>query len=107
MSDFNFNSLTSEQLVSADLTEASIDLERVQASDDADADLSNVAYTLQSTVDGVAIPINERKFQEVHYNPDPFGNGNPFAKIQFKIVMKSSNSAIVPEVKDFRAICST
>ena len=78
-----------------------------RASDDADADLSNVAYTLQATVDGTAIPINDRKFQEVHYNPDPLGDGNPFAKIQFKIVLKSSNSAIVPEVKDFRAICST
>ena len=78
-----------------------------RASDDADADLSNVAYTLQATTDEVAIPINERKFQEVHYNADPFGDTNPFAKIQFKIVMKSSNSAIVPEVKDFRAICST
>ena len=73
----------------------------------ADADLSNVAYTLQPTVDGTAIPINDRKFQEIHYNPDPLGDGNPFAKIQFKIVLKSSNSAIVPEVKDFRAICST
>ena len=78
-----------------------------RASDDADADLSNVAYTLQETVDQVPIPINDRVFKEVHYNADPLGNGNPFAKIQFKIVMKSSNSAIVPEVKDFRAICST
>ena len=78
-----------------------------RASDDADADLSNVAYTLQETVDQVAIPINDRKFQEVHFDTDPLGAGNDFAKIQFKIVMKSTNSAIVPEVKDFRAICST
>ena len=34
------DALTSEQLVSANLTEASIELERVQASDDVDADLT-------------------------------------------------------------------
>ena len=76
-------------------------------SDDADADLNNVTYTLQDTVDSVAIPTNDNKFQEVHYFCDPLGSGSPFAKIQFKIVMKSSNSAVVPEIKDFRAICST
>ena len=73
----------------------------------ADADLNNVTYTLQDTVDSVAIPTNDNKFQEVHYFCDPLGSGSPFAKIQFKIVMKSSNSAVVPEIKDFRAICST
>ena len=78
-----------------------------RASDDADADLNNVTYTLQETVDSVAIPINDNEFQEVHYFCDPLGSGSPFAKIQFKIVMKSSNSAVVPEIKDFRAICST
>ena len=78
-----------------------------RASDDADADLNNVTYTLQDTVDSVAIPTNNNKFQEVHYFCDPLGSGSPFAKIQFKIVMKSSNSAVVPEIKDFRAICST
>ena len=78
-----------------------------RASDDADADLNNVTYTLQDTVDSVAIPTNDNKFQEVHYFCDPLGSGSPFAKIQFKIVMKSSNSAVVPEIKDFRAICST
>ena len=78
-----------------------------RASDDADADLNNVTYTLQETADQVAIPINDNEFQEVHYFCDPLGSGSPFAKIQFKIVMKSSNSAVVPEIKDFRAICST
>ena len=78
-----------------------------RASDDADADLSNVAYTLAVNETDLAIPINDRKFQEVHFDTDPLGAGNDFAKIQFKIVMKSTNSAIVPEVKDFRAICST
>ena len=49
-----------------------------------------------------AIPTG-KVFKEAHYYIDPAA----FAKVQFKIVLKTTSSSIIPEVKDLRAICST
>ena len=66
-----------------------------------DVDINTVAF-IQATPD-VPIPSGER-FREVRYQIDPTGS---FAQIQFKIVLRSTSSSKVPEIKDFRAICST
>lgn len=59
-----------------------------------------------STATPSVIPINDNPnaFSEIQYAIDPPGS---FGTMQFKIVLKSSNSATVPLVKDFRAIAST
>ena len=69
-----------------------------------DVDINTVAFT-KATPD-TTIPTGN-VFKEVHFAEDPLGSGSSFAQIQFKIVMKSTRSSIVPEIKDFRAICST
>ena len=53
------------------------------------------------------VPFNDTGFDEVEYAIDPGGVNVTFGAIQFKIVLLSSNTSIVPKVKDFRAICST
>lgn len=73
----------------------------------ASTDIETVAW--QSTVisqDPPSIPINDNRssFKEIHYSIDPPGS---FGTMQFKIVLRSSNSSTVPQVKDFRAIAST
>ena len=70
-------------------------------------DIETVAWsnTIVSQ-DPTVIPINDNPgvFKEIHYSIDPPGS---FGTMQFKIVMRSSNSSTVPQVKDFRAIAST
>lgn len=70
-------------------------------------DIETVAWS--NTVvsqDPPVIPINDNPmgFKEIHYSIDPTGS---FGTMQFKIVLRSSNSSTVPQVKDFRAIAST
>ena len=71
------------------------------------ADISTVAWSATTiTQEPASIPINDNPsvFREVHYHIDPAGS---FGTMQFKIVLRSSNSSTVPLVKDFRAIAST
>ena len=69
---------------------------------DSDEDIEQVAFVKHDPVK--AIPTG-KVFKEAHYLVDKAGNF--FSKVQFKIVLKSTSSAIIPEVKDLRAICST
>ena len=71
------------------------------------ADISTVAWSATTiTQEPASIPINDNPsvFKEIHYHIDPAGS---FGTMQFKIVLRSSNSSTVPLVKDFRAIAST
>ena len=63
--------------------------------------IAETAYIAATPV--TTIPDSER-FKEVRYDIDPAGT---FSNIQFKIVMRTSNSAKPPMIKDFRALCST
>tara|TARA_Y100001937_G_scaffold125973_1_gene194061 strand:- start:996 stop:6428 length:5433 start_codon:yes stop_codon:yes gene_type:complete len=54
--------------------------------------------------DSTTVPFNDTGFEEVEWSVDPAGT---FGVVQFKIVMVSNSSSIIPKVKDFRAICST
>ena len=58
------------------------------------------------------VPFNDTGFDEVEYDinvgdEDGTTSKTTFGAIQFKIVLLSSNTSVVPKVKDFRAICST
>ena len=53
------------------------------------------------------VPFNDTGFDEVEYEINPGGENVTFGAIQFKIVLLSTNTSVVPKVKDFRAICST
>ena len=64
--------------------------------------IGEVAWVLASPT--TTIPSSSRQFNEVRYDIDPAGS---FGQIQFKIVMKSTNSSQPPLIKDFRAICAT
>jgi hypothetical protein len=64
--------------------------------------IGDVAWVLASPT--TTIPSSSRQFNEVRYDIDPAGS---FGQIQFKIVMKSTNSSQPPLIKDFRAICAT
>ena len=65
---------------------------------------SGAGYT--ATQSPTVVPINDNPavFEEIQYAIDPDGS---FGTMQFKIVLRSINSATVPQVKDFRAIAST
>ena len=70
-------------------------------------DIETVAWSnVIISQDPSVIPINDSPsgFKEIHYSIDPAGS---FGTMQFKIVLRSSNSSTVPLVKDFRAIAST
>ena len=75
-------------------------------------DISTVAWQVATPLEGIAINDNPNVFKEIQYSIDPGGAGytaspDTFGTMQFKIVLRSSNSATVPQVKDFRAIAST
>jgi hypothetical protein len=75
-------------------------------------DISTVAWQAATPLEGIAINDNPNVFKEIQYSIDPGGAGytaspDTFGTMQFKIVLRSSNSATVPQVKDFRAIAST
>ena len=71
-----------------------------------DTDINTVAFDKVTPVGG-AIPFNETAFQEAQFDVDPFGINASFSAIQFKLVLKGTNSSQPPLVKDFRAICAT
>ena len=66
-------------------------------------DINDVAFELATPAAG-SVPFNSLGFEEVRYDINPT---DAFGKIQFKIVMQSTNSATPPRIKDFRAICAT
>ena len=70
-------------------------------------DIATKAWTAASPTSALPINDNPRVFQEVEYSIDPLGAGVSFGTMQFKIVLRSTNSATVPQVKDFRAIAAT
>ena len=74
-------------------------------------DTSNIdskSFVLVNPVTG-SVPVSN-SFQEVRYQMDPtagtFGTAT-FSTIQFKIVLVSTNSSQVPQLRDFRAIMAT
>ena len=71
-----------------------------------DTDINTVAFDKVDPVGG-SVPFNATQFQEVQYDIDPFGINASYSAIQFKLVLKGTNSAQPPLVKDFRAICAT
>ena len=71
-----------------------------------DTDINTVAFDKVDPVGG-SVPFNSTQFQEVQYDIDPFGINASYSAIQFKLVLKGTNSAQPPLVKDFRAICAT
>ncbi len=73
---------------------------------DGDTDINTVAFDQVPPVGG-SIPFNETAFQEAQFDIDPFGLGSSYSAIQFKLVLKGTNSSQPPLVKDFRAICAT
>ena len=66
-------------------------------------DINDEDFILANPTTG-SVPFNSLGFTEVRYDIDPAGT---FGKIQFKIVMQSTNSSTPPRIKDFRAICAT
>ena len=75
-------------------------------------DISTVAWQAATPVEPIAINDNPNAFKEIQYSIDPgvapyAASPDTFGTMQFKIVLRSSNSATVPQVKDFRAIAST
>ena len=68
------------------------------------SDISDTAWQVATPNQAIQVNDNPSVFKEVQYEIDPTGT---FATMQFKIVLRSSNSATVPLVKDFRAIAST
>ena len=68
------------------------------------ADISEVSWTVATPNEAIAVNDNPSIFKEIQYEIDPIGS---FGTMQFKIVLRSSNSSTVPLVKDFRAIAST
>ena len=75
-------------------------------------DISTVAWQVVTPVESIAINDNPNVFKEIQYSIDPgdstySASPDTFGTMQFKIVLRSSNSATVPQVKDFRAIAST
>jgi hypothetical protein len=67
-------------------------------------DITTVGWTYATPIIDVPINDNPSSFPEVQYEIDPTGS---FGTMQFKIVLRSTNSSTVPQVKDFRAIAST
>lgn len=67
-------------------------------------EISDVNWSLATPIEAIEINDNPTVFKEVQYEIDPSGS---FGNMQFKIVLRSTNSATVPLVKDFRAIAST
>lgn len=71
------------------------------------ADMNSTAFI--KAVPTATIPINDNPavFSEVQYDIDPLGANVSFGSMQFKIVLRSTNTSTVPTVKDLRAIAAT
>ena len=71
------------------------------------ADMNATAWALASSTASIGINDNPAVFEEVQYEIDPLGANVSFGSMQFKIVLRSTNTSTVPTVKDFRAIAAT
>ena len=71
------------------------------------ADMNATTWTLASSTASIGINDNPGVFEEVQYDIDPLGANVSFGSMQFKIVLRSTNTSTVPTVKDFRAIAAT
>jgi hypothetical protein len=67
-------------------------------------EIADKSWTAATPNEAIQVNDNPSVFKEVQYSIDPTGS---FGTMQFKIVLRSSNSSTVPLVKDFRAIAST
>ena len=85
-------------------TGATVDLYWKTTGAGEDGDFDSLAWNLQTPVEPIVINNDRSIFDEVKYSIDPTGS---FGSMAFKIVMRSSNSAAVPTIKDFRAIAAT
>ena len=85
-------------------TGATVDLYWKTTGAGEDGDFDALAWTLASPTEPIVINNDRSIYDEVKYSIDPTGS---FGSMAFKIVMRSSNSAAVPTIKDFRAIAAT
>ena len=70
-------------------------------------DMNDTAFIAASPTQSIGINDNPAIFEEVQYDIDPLGANVSFGSMQFKIVMRSTNTSTVPTIKDFRAIAAT
>ena len=86
---------------------ANIDLYYRVLTSGSQSDMNDTAYTLASPTKSININDNPSVFEEVQYDIDPLGANVSFGSMQFKIVLRSTNTSTVPTIKDFRAIAAT
>ena len=70
-------------------------------------DMNNVPWTEATPIDIIPFNDNPRIFADAEYSIDPLGANVSFGSMQFKVVLNSTNSSRVPQLKDFRAIAAT
>ena len=85
-------------------TGATVDLYWKTTGAGEDGDFDALSWNLAVSSEPIIINNDPSVFDEVKYSIDPAGS---FGSMAFKIVMRSSNSAAVPTIKDFRAIAAT
>ena len=86
---------------------ANVDLYFRVLTSGAQADMNDTAFTLATPTASIGINDNPSIFEEVQYDIDPLGANVSFGSMQFKIVLRSTNTSTVPTIKDFRAIAAT
>ena len=86
---------------------ANIDLYFRVLTSGSQADMNDTAFTLATPTASIGINDNPSIFEEVQYDIDPLGANVSFGSMQFKIVLRSTNTSTVPTIKDFRAIAAT
>ena len=70
-------------------------------------DMNNVPWTEATPIDVIPFNDNPGIFADAEYSIDPLGANVSFGSMQFKVVLNSTNSSRVPQLKDFRAIAAT
>ena len=85
-------------------TGATVDLYWKTTGAGEDGDFDALGWNIVSPAEPIVINNDRTVYDEVKYSIDPSGS---FGSMAFKIVMRSSNSAAVPTIKDFRAIAAT
>ena len=73
----------------------------------AETPITETAWALATPTSTIPINDNPFVFTEAQYDIDPLGANVSFGSMQFKIVLRSTNTSTVPKVKDFRAIAAT
>ena len=71
------------------------------------ASMVDTTWVLATPTASISINDNPGIFEEVQYDLDPLGAGVSFGSMQFKIVMRSTNTSTFPSIRDFRAIAAT